>query len=79
MRQPWNMRSEKAQTVFANGNVRVFVSGLQPLLTEMLGEALRKPYQKPTESNRQNLFHVARYVCTSPSNYCIMIMLLPQW
>lgn len=50
MRQPWNIRNEKAQTVFANGNVRVFVSGLQPLLTEMLGEALRKPHSKPIES-----------------------------
>lgn len=52
MRQPWNMRNEKAQTVFANGNVHVFVSGLQPLLTEMLGEALHKANQKPLPIER---------------------------
>ncbi len=51
MKQPWNMRNETVQTVFANGNIRVFVSGLQPLLTEMLGDALRKSHQKPAESN----------------------------
>lgn len=52
MRQPWNMRNEKAQVTFAIGNIRVIFSGLQPAFTEMLGEALRKNNQKPIPTEK---------------------------
>lgn len=42
IKKPWNVSINKAATMFGSRDLRVIIGGKQPILTEMLGESIRR-------------------------------------